>query len=92
MINKDYLIYLLIEDIKHLTKEVVALRYELIDKYPNLKYELLSDLTTSAISSKEYHQLTETLHYDFFEDDKEYLEELQILRKNGKSKNYPFSI
>ena len=35
MINKDYLIYLLIEDIKHLTKEIVALRYELIDRYPD---------------------------------------------------------
>lgn len=92
MKNNDYLLYLLIEDLKHLTKEIVALRFELIDKYPHLRYELLSDLTPFVRSSEEYHQLIETLHYDFFEDDKDYLEELQILRKTGKSKNHPFSI
>lgn len=92
MINKDYLIYLLIEDIKHLTKEIVALRYELIDKYPNLKYELLSDLTPFIKSTNEYCKYVDSLKRDFFEDDKEYLKELKELQKTGKSKKYPFSI
>ena len=89
MINKDYLIYLLIEDIKHLTKEIVALRYELIDRYPDLKYELLSDLTPFIKSTNESCKYVDSLKRDFFEDDKEYLKELQ---KTGKSKKYPFSI
>ena len=92
MTNKDYLIYLLIEDIKHLTKEIVALRYELIDKYPDLQYELLSDLTPLVRSSKEYHHLTESLQYDFFEDDKAYQKELKQISKTGKSINHPFTI
>ena len=89
MINKDYLIYLLIEDIKHLTKEIVALRYELIYRYPDLKYELLSDLTPFIKSTNESCKYVDSLKRDFFEDDKEYLKELQ---KTGKSKKYPFSI
>lgn len=89
MINKDYLIYLLIEDIKHLTKEIVALRYELIDRYPDLKYELLSDLTPFIKSTNESCKYVDSLKRHFFEDDKEYLKELQ---KTEKSKKYPFSI
>ena len=77
MVNKDYLIYLLVEDIKHLTKEIVALRYALIDKYPDLKYDLVSDLTPYVKSSNDYYKLIVASQYDLFEDDKEYLEELE---------------
>lgn len=79
------------EDIAHLKKEIIALRYALIDDYPGLQGELLSDLTTYLEIDDLYLSITDKVKYNPL-DCKEYNKEIKRLIKVGYTDKYPFSI
>lgn len=79
------------EDISHLKKEIIALRYALIDYYPGLQGELLSDLTTYLEIDDLYLSIIDKVKYNPL-DCKEYNKEIKQLIKVGYTDKYPFSI
>ena len=94
MNNEDKYISLIIkagEDVAHLKKEIIALRYALIDAYPNLKDELLSDLTTRLEIDDLYVSITKEVKYNPLDCD-EYRNDIKQITKQGHTNNYPFSI
>lgn len=94
MNNEDKYISLIIkagEDVAHLKKEIMALRYALIDAYPNLKDELLSDLTTNLEIDDLYVSITNMVNYNPLDCD-EYRNDIKQITKQGHTNNYPFSI
>ena len=94
MDNEDKYISLIIEaseDIAHLKKEIIALRNVLIDYYPGLQGELLSDLTTNLEIDDLYVSITNKIKYNPL-DNKEYHQEIEKLIKVGYTDKYPFSI
>ena len=89
---KDELILEMIDEVKHLQKEIIALRYYLIKDFPYLRYELLSDLTPLFYSSDQYQRFIEESGEDPFED-KDYHQGLKKLQECGRCEPcYPFSI
>ena len=89
---KDELILQMIDEVKHLQKEIIALRHYLIKDYPYLQDELFSDLTPLFYNCDQYQRFTEELNEDPFED-KDYGQDLKKLKENGKCEPcYPFSI
>lgn len=89
--NKDILILEMIDEVQHLQKEIIALRYYLIKDYPFLENDLLSDITPLFYSDINYQEYIEKLGFDPFQD-KEYLKDLKQIKKYGITKCYPFSI
>lgn len=79
------------EDLAHLKKEIVALRNALIDYYPGLQDELLSDLTTNLEIDDLYVSITNRVNYNPL-DSKEYHSEIKQIIKVGYTDKYPFSI
>lgn len=91
--NDEY-IRLIIEaaqDLAHLKKEIVALRNALIDYYPGLRDELLSDLTTYLEIDDLYLSIANKVKYNPL-DCKEYHQEIEKIIKVGYIDKYPFSI
>lgn len=94
MNNEDKYISLIIkagEDVAHLKKEIIALRYALIKHYPNLKNELFSDLTTSLEIDDLYVSITNKVKYNPL-DNETYKDDIKQLTKQGYTNHYPFSI
>jgi len=94
MNNDDKYISLIIkaaEDIAHYKKEIIALRYALVDAYPDLKYELLSDLTSYLELDDLYIKIVNDIKYDHL-DNEEYINEIKKLTVIGYNDKYPFSI
>lgn len=94
MMLEDKYVRLIIEaseDIAHLKKEIVALRNALIDYYPGLKSQLLSDLTTNLEIDDLYISITNKIKYNPL-DNKEYHQEIKQLITVGYTDKYPFSI
>ena len=81
------------EDIADLTREIVGLRYALKDKYPELKNDMLSDLTTRLEVSDLYLSLVNSKGYNPL-GSRRYINDLYRLRNTGKSwhNKFPFSI
>ena len=81
------------EDIADLTREIVGLRYALKDKYPGLKEDMLSDLTSRLEVSDIYISLVNNKDYNPL-GSRRYINDLYRLRNTGKSwkGKFPFSI
>jgi len=91
--NKERLILMMIDDIKHYELEIIALRKHLAKEYPLLNNELLSDLSPLFLLNDEYLKLVDKIKYNPYFDDYRYKKIQKEIIKNGYSKKgYPFSI
>ncbi len=89
----EQLIIVAAKDIAHLTREVVGLRYLLLDKYPELRKDMYKGLENHIDYNDLYTQIVDKYGRDPL-NNKRYYNDLYKLSNSGKSwmSIYPFSI